>query len=416
MQSAATIAPAASQRDARPPAWFRFAVLATATLILCSCQSAKPQAGTTRPNIAAATITDSNIRQAAFTQPVQSIPHSTIRNPQSSSRVLRCNTAEAPCPTCNPQFALLPLETGRNPQTDEYLCDGGDANGPVGIREDWEVEGLGQEDTVAHYDTIDGRTVVTPSNRVCIYAPKFGVVRHVVDLHQYARIDMAGGFDQNLSLAKIDEREEAATSLAQLEPSIHRARQPSSLLRERQQAGELDRERRVAVSLGSLAAYANLQIIRTGTASQEEKARVARSSLAAITWSGDQGPQILIDSQEAQAAVSEKQVGTIYHLHEPNKSKLRLVKLASTSSAQLGEIVEFTLRYDNIGNRVIGNVTIVDNLTTRLEYVPDSAKSSLESDFSADPNEGGSQVLRWEIRDPVEPGKGGVLQFKCRVR
>jgi uncharacterized repeat protein (TIGR01451 family) len=81
-----------------------------------------------------------------------------------------------------------------------------------------------------------------------------------------------------------------------------------------------------------------------------------------------------------------------------------------------GEEIEFTLRFDNVGNRVIGNVTIVDNLTTRLEYVPDSQKSSLEANFSTQPNEGDSVVLRWEIIDPLPAGEGGVLQFRARVR
>jgi uncharacterized repeat protein (TIGR01451 family) len=296
------------------------------------------------------------------------------------------------------------------------LCDGGDDGLPVGVRQDWTVEGLEQEDTIAHYDTVDGRTVVTPSNRVCIYAPRFGVVRRVTDLRLYARYDRADGFGQNVSPAKIDEKEEAVKSLALLEPSIQRARQPSSLLLERQQVGQFDRQRRVAEFDGLLAPYANLQIIRTGTVSDEQRAFVARSSLAAISWAGDQGPQVVLDSKQAQATVSEKQVGVVYRLNEPNKPRLRLLKLASRSSARPGEVVEFTLRYDNIGNREIGNVTIVDNLTTRLEYVPDSAKSSLPASFSTEPNDHGSVVLRWEIRDPLDAGKGGILQFKCKVK
>jgi len=92
------------------------------------------------------------------------------------------------------------------------------------------------------------------------------------------------------------------------------------------------------------------------------------------------------------------------------------VKLASTGHALPGEEVTFTLRFDNIGDQVIGNVTIVDNLTTRLEYVPDSARSSVEAKFSTEANDVGSLVLRWEIKAPVEPGAGGVLTFCCKVR
>ena len=55
----------------------------------------------------------------------------------------------------------------------------------------------------------------------------------------------------------------------------------------------------------------------------------------------------------------------------PDNPRLRLIKLASCGHAQPGEEIEFTLRFDNIGDQTIGNVTIVDNLTTRLEYVPE---------------------------------------------
>jgi len=59
---------------------------------------------------------------------------------------------------------------------------------------------------------------------------------------------------------------------------------------------------------------------------------------------------------------------------------------------------------------------LVHNLTTRLEYLADSAKSSRRAEFYSERNEAESLVLRWEITDPVEPGQGGVVRFKCRVR
>ena len=45
-----------------------------------------------------------------------------------------------------------------------------------------QILGLKMEDTVAHFDTLDGRTVVEPSNEVCLYSPRFGAVRQVVSL------------------------------------------------------------------------------------------------------------------------------------------------------------------------------------------------------------------------------------------
>jgi hypothetical protein len=70
--------------------------------------------------------------------------------------------------------------------TDEYIFDGGDRDLAVEVNPDYSVRGLDQEDTVVHYDTVDGETLVKPSNRVCIYAPRFSSVRKVygVDIQE----------------------------------------------------------------------------------------------------------------------------------------------------------------------------------------------------------------------------------------
>ncbi|MGN6543984.1 MAG: hypothetical protein ACTHK7_02970, partial [Aureliella sp.] len=59
----------------------------------------------------------------------------------------------------------------------EYLYDGGDREPLVRVEEDWTVHGLDSQDTVAHYETVDGKLCITPTNRVPIYAPRFGAVR-----------------------------------------------------------------------------------------------------------------------------------------------------------------------------------------------------------------------------------------------
>ena len=93
-----------------------------------------------------------------------------------------------------------------------------------------------------------------------------------------------------------------------------------------------------------------------------------------------------------------------------------MTKVASKLAAKSGDIVEFMIRFDNVGNQRIGNVTIIDSLTSRLEYVPDSAQSELQASFSTSRNEVDSLVLRWEIEEPLKIGKGGLIRFKCRVR
>ena len=108
---------------------------------------------------------------------------------------------------------------------------------------------------------------------------------------------------------------------------------------------------------------------------------------------------------------------SVYTYEMPaGKPRLRVVKVASKQNARPGETVDFTIRFDNVGDRVIGNVTVIDNLNTRLEYVPDSQECTVKAEFSVSDNEHESAVLRWEITEPMKVGTGGVIRFQCRVR
>jgi uncharacterized repeat protein (TIGR01451 family) len=144
---------------------------------------------------------------------------------------------------------------------------------------------------------------------------------------------------------------------------------------------------------------------------------LARSHQAAVAWSHEQAVQVILDLKGAMAAVKDEQVGTVFTATvPPGNPKLRIIKLASTPYALPGEEVWFTLRFDNVGNQTIGNVTIIDSLSTRLEYVEGSAQCSREGKFSTQPNEGESLVVCCELAKPLEVGKGGVIRFCCRVR
>lgn len=300
--------------------------------------------------------------------------------------------------------------------SDEYLCDGGDFGLQAAVRADWTVDGLEQEDAIAHYDTVDGRVLVTPSNRVCVYAPRFAAVRRVVSLQEHERRQLIDIAVEEDSLASAAELQPVATSTQRHAVAINRRENPALLFRGREQAGGLENQQAVMELYNSLAAYANIEIIRTGQVDGVDEVKLERGVQAAVTWTSDVGAQVVLENKQAVAMVGLKQPGIVYQTDGPENPWLRLIKLASTHHALPGEEVEFTLRFDNIGDQVIGNVTIVDNLATRLEYVPDSARSSLDADFSATPNGAGSTVLRWEIRDPLEAGNGGILQFTCRVR
>src|SRR5262249_26517802 len=124
--------------------------------------------------------------------PIQQAQYVPVPAPAAPGGVVRAGHHCSPhggCPCCGPgtlpAFAFTgfsPEETGmpwkpdgiKGPwPRDEYLCDGGDLNHDVYVKKDWTVVGLDQQDTIAHYDTLDGQVQVAASNCVCVYAPRF---------------------------------------------------------------------------------------------------------------------------------------------------------------------------------------------------------------------------------------------------
>lgn len=403
------------------PAWWRYVLIAVATVILCSCSA--PMVRMQSPDDGDVVNTEAEV---AKEQAAERSARNVIETRELRATPLTMKSdASASCPTCNLSGCdgcACGGVSETNPYGwvigpgDEYLCDGGDFGAPVGVRADWTIEGLGEEEAVAHYDTVDGRIIVVPSNRVCIYAPRFAAVRRVVSPIVHEQPVFVNAMLEEQRASRAAESQPVVASLQRHAVAINLGERPPSLFRQRQQAGGLDNLQATMDAYNSLGPYANLEIIRTGEVSNAEKALVERAVQWAIAWTGDQAPQVVFGVKMAQGMDSIKKAGIIYHLEGPHSPRLRLLKLASCGNAKPGEEVEFTLRYDNIGDQVIGNVTIVDNLSSRLEYVPNSALSSVDANFLTEPNETGSLILRWEIKDPVEPGEGGILRFRVKVR
>lgn len=310
---------------------------------------------------------------------------------------------------------LLPMDAPLY-LADEYLCDGGDRETRARVSRDWRVTGLDLEDTIGHFDTLDGRVVVTPSNSVCIYAPRFAAVRKVV---QTSEDGLA------VVMQEVDTPEPASTDLAINEAvrvhqplmpgrddGLHAARGIDHRVRGLEDLHAL----RVHELSKDFQAYEDLQVIHTGIHRSTERALLEQWSQAAIQWDETVGPEVILDGDPAITETTVEKSATIHHIGLPGKPKLRVIKLASKRSAKPGEEVMFTLRFDNVGDQTIGNVTIMDNLTTRLEYVPESAECNLDAEFYTDPNQGESLALRWEIKQPLKPGEGGIIRFRCKVR
>ncbi|HUY33097.1 MAG TPA: hypothetical protein VMV69_09970 [Pirellulales bacterium] len=299
---------------------------------------------------------------------------------------------------------------------DEYLRDGGDREGPVVVAPDWQVEGLDLEDTVAHYDALDGRTLVEPSNRVHIYAPRFGAVRSVTTFLASEQIDQPIGVRLREHLVRHDDIEQATTSLQRVQARGDVGTKIAGAYRTRQGDGAVSNTLTSFGFQDAFLPFEDLHVIKKGLYDQAEKARLAEGTQAAIVWAGDQAVQVLLDKKAAVEMAKDEQVEEVYTVKDFREPQLRIIKVASTRTALPGETIDFTLRFDNVGTQPLGNIVIIDSLTTRLEYVADSAQSSLKAEFSNQQNEGESLILRWEISDPLEPGQGGIVRFRCRVR
>lgn len=299
---------------------------------------------------------------------------------------------------------------------DEYVHDGGDALEPVAVSPEWRVQGLNLEDTVAHFDTQDGRTMVERTNCEYVYAPRFSSVRSVVSLVANEMISGPNYYAKPVRVARLEDASASRTNVEQQQPIGGTANIRLGAYQREMHDGQFAYDLKAAKAQVHLSPYEDLQVIRTGAMQSADKARLAESVESAIAWTKDDGLQVLIDKTRSVEHTGDQRAHALFIVREPEYARLRICKLASTPAALPGEQVEFTLRYDNAGDQVLGNIVILDNLTTRLEYVEGSATSSRPAHFSVQPNQGESLVLRWEIDEPLHPGDGGIVRFRCRVR
>ena len=299
---------------------------------------------------------------------------------------------------------------------DEYVCDGNDRGQKATTGVDWKVDGLDLEDTVAHFDTEDGRIVVAPSNRVCIYSPRFSAVKRVLGANYETISQKLGSANENLQITNAQQTDFSSTTLQNVQLQANRKTQRANAFRDQTRGVLVDKPVKLVGSRQAFKPYENLHLIRFGEHSTSESARLGLAIQSAIAWESDVSAQITINKQQPIIVNDVTETSDMIAVETRSGSELRLCKLASVISARSGETVEFTIRFDNMGRQIIGNVTILDNLSPRLEYVDGSAECSVDAELKTEDNQGGSTLLRWEISDPLPVGEGGIIRFQCRVR
>ena len=300
---------------------------------------------------------------------------------------------------------------------DEYLCDGGDRDYPIHYEED-RMLGLESEDAAVEYRDDLGNRHVKPSNRVCVYSPRFAAVTSVTE-----PLEDVGGGRPVQAIAST-----TGVGLANREGTFaQHQRDASERLVTRSRGSGLTGGAGVDVVDRPIAIHGHVHtttpaldfaFLRTGLLKQTEEARLAVSIQSAVVWTRDQNPVMTAKSE--QAIVLKSQFKELELVGKENRfngqGKLRIVKTADKSIAEPGDIVKFSIRYDNIGDREVLDVVIVDNLTPRMEYVDDSATCDRDGALEVEDNGEGSVVLRWVLDEPLPGGSGGVVSFQARVR
>jgi uncharacterized repeat protein (TIGR01451 family) len=378
--------------------------LAFTAIFLCSCRAVPQGAKVPQPPSEATLISRASAERVA---------NSAERHPNMPAECIPSAPVPMPMTTVSPWAP--PGIAGPWPH-DEYLCDGGDQEVQVNVGPQRDIRGLELEDTVAVYETLEGETKIEPSNKVCLYAPRFAAVRQVSGVAQSEQRDQPIGVERPIG-PTLQRRDELATTAVQpLRPEGEIGRKQPSIERVGESAVPATSRQPIMALQGGFAPHENFMVIRCGILQDSERARLAESVTNAITWTHDKALQVVLDGVQAVDFTGEQKAQATFRVDTPNKPCLRVLKVASTKVAKPGDIVDFTIRFDNLGDQAIAKVVLIDNLTTRLEYVTGTAQSSRPAEFTTDANEGESLVLRWEFADPLPAGHGGLVRFHCRVR
>ena len=335
--------------------------------------------------------------------------------------------APVPCPLATAEMTPCPVACGPidTPPTapgapraplDEYLCDGGDTDNPATLGGDGALRGIDPRDAVVGFRD-DRRARVLPTNRVCVYSPRFAAIRVALGATQSTAVEVLAGHE-TLSREQIDTATQQMRRLDKNEAPgglRHRSR-PSALVRE--QGSRVYDELRILAGLDTFDHLAGHVTTQGSELTSKLQAPVIQQrnipTLGIKTAEGlvvngvVQGPNAQVMSWKPQESVGVEV--------PPNKPGLAVVKQIDVPEAAPGDVLTVTIRYRNIGNVPIGSISIVDSLLPRLEYVPGSAQGPSRTVFTAEPNLAGSAELRWDLPEPLPPGAEGAVLFKALVR
>ncbi|MCH2200353.1 MAG: DUF11 domain-containing protein [Fuerstiella sp.] len=300
---------------------------------------------------------------------------------------------------------------------DEYLADGGDRQLPVhyfgGSR-----KGFDTEDTIAEYSDHNGKSHVRASNRVAVYAPRFGSVRVIEGANSDTRIHHAVQATEFSSIGSMNRRNGLRQAVKDDQfvavSSRRRADGTEAQKNSFQSSAAIRPQRNDKVDQGLQA-----ESIKGRRILEREQGPGFHQELAnAVVWSRDLFPKL--SGTTSQAAQTHRRVTAQATIgiedQRAEKSEIHIVKLADRETAEIGDTIHFTIRFINTGDYDLHDVRIVDNLTPRLRFIPDSVQTDREGDVITEPNGEGSEVLTFVLDDRLRAHESGTIEFEVRVK
>ncbi|QDT56907.1 hypothetical protein Pan44_49690 [Caulifigura coniformis] len=326
------------------------------------------------------------------------------------------------CPPCGSNAGLpviapatprpFPTENGR----DEYVCDGGDKGLPIHY-EGGQIAGLEAEDTVAEFSDGQGNQRVTVSNQVCVYAPRFGVARAVSEAIEKFTIDSASGTHDGVTVAgyvhraALDEGKDIASPVGMKHSDA------LSQMRSRQTDGELENDVAAASHVKLVNPFEDYGFVQDGLIRHAEKAVLFEAAKSAGEWSVGQGTKAIaqdLAGAEVIAIFNVEELVGVEDMRTPGD--LRIVKLADKKTARPGDIVTFTIRFDNQGGKELYKIRILDNLSPRLQLIDESVTCDVAGELEIADSAQGGEVLTFRVNEALAGQTGGSLTFQCRIR
>ena len=298
---------------------------------------------------------------------------------------------------------------------DEYLFDGGDRKQKFSQNQLGE-QGLNSEDTVASYTDSTGKVQIKESNRVGIYAPKFGAVSSISDPVVHENIDKVLAAHEQLKIAGLENKMNSIIGEKNTQTGIGIADNGPSGIEHLTETVSVAQKK----ITDRHTKFQNVGQSRLNFNPEQSKQTsvptTALKILAAQLFTRSQNPIIVASGSEASEIYTwfneQEYVGTEERKKPGN---LKISKMADRIQALPGDTITFTIEFENTGDLPISNVRVIDNLTPRLQFIEGSATCNLEGNLDIADNGEGSLILRWVMAKPMAGKTKGVVSFKARV-